>query len=211
MKLKYYLRGMGIGIILTAIVMGFALGGRKATLSDAEIIQRAKVLGMVEGNNGVLTQTQEGAASKDENDTSASDQTLDKEGSPVFEEVKQEVTGADNNVSEVEKKETERDSEASEIVEAGQQASNRTEEAYVAQERPADNASEKRSTTNTDTVSEGRVTQSIVSSDNGTTESSIEEAARESASEASTAQETVKPEEVAAAGEADTAEETAAE
>ena len=28
MKLKYYLRGMGIGILLAAIVMGFALGGR---------------------------------------------------------------------------------------------------------------------------------------------------------------------------------------
>ena len=46
MKLKYYLRGMGIGIILTAIVMGFALGGRKATLSNAQIIERAKALGI---------------------------------------------------------------------------------------------------------------------------------------------------------------------
>ena len=44
MKLKYYLRGMGIGIILTAIVMGFALGGRKATISDAEIIEMLKLI-----------------------------------------------------------------------------------------------------------------------------------------------------------------------
>ena len=58
MKLKYYLRGMGIGIILTAIVMGFALGGRKATISDAEIIERAKALGMVDPTSGVLPRLQ---------------------------------------------------------------------------------------------------------------------------------------------------------
>ena len=54
MKLKYYLRGMGIGVILTAIVMGFALGGRKTAISDAEIIERAKALGMVDSTSGVL-------------------------------------------------------------------------------------------------------------------------------------------------------------
>lgn len=53
MKLKYYLRGMGIGVILTAIIMGFALGARNAPVSDAEVIEKAKGLGMVEG--GVLS------------------------------------------------------------------------------------------------------------------------------------------------------------
>ena len=53
MKLKYYLRGIGIGVILTALIMGFALGGRKTTISDAEVIERAKKLGMVQG--GVLS------------------------------------------------------------------------------------------------------------------------------------------------------------
>ncbi|MCI8859639.1 MAG: hypothetical protein HFI71_08990 [Lachnospiraceae bacterium] len=48
MKLKYYLRGLGIGIICTAIIMGIALSGnKKETLTDAEIIERAKLLGMV--------------------------------------------------------------------------------------------------------------------------------------------------------------------
>lgn len=49
MKLKTYLRGLGIGIIVTTIVMAIALGGRKETLSDEEIVIRAKQLGMVEG------------------------------------------------------------------------------------------------------------------------------------------------------------------
>ncbi len=47
MKLKYYLRGLGIGIIVTALLMGFATKGGKE-LSDEEIKARAIELGMVE-------------------------------------------------------------------------------------------------------------------------------------------------------------------
>ncbi len=89
MKLKYYLRGMGIGIILTAIVMGFALGGRKATISDAEIIERAKALGMVDPTSGVLTQTTSGADTDEEN-TSTSSEALDQTGEEVSEEINPE-------------------------------------------------------------------------------------------------------------------------
>ena len=102
MKLKYYLRGMGIGIILTAIVMGFALGGRKATISDAEVIQRAKELGMIEAGTGVLTQyTGEAGTDNDKTDTSSSDTTLDQAGEEIPQEVDQTVTGTDKSVSEV--------------------------------------------------------------------------------------------------------------
>jgi hypothetical protein len=109
MKLKYYLRGMGIGIILTAIVMGFALGGRKAALSDAEIIQRAKLLGMVEGDTGPLLDTQNNDTEETKDDTSSPDQALDKEGKEISEKDQQEVPEADNGSSEVagEKKEGE--------------------------------------------------------------------------------------------------------
>ena len=48
MKLKYYLRGLGVGIICTAIIMGIALSGKeKEKLTDAEVIERARLLGMV--------------------------------------------------------------------------------------------------------------------------------------------------------------------
>ena len=47
MKLKYYLRGLGIGIAITALIMGISLGG-KESLSDAEIKEKALQLGMVE-------------------------------------------------------------------------------------------------------------------------------------------------------------------
>ena len=51
MNLKYYLRGLGLGIILTAVVMGIAANGRKETLTDAEIIIKAKELGMIDDSD----------------------------------------------------------------------------------------------------------------------------------------------------------------
>lgn len=55
MNLKYYLRGLGIGIVVTAVIMGAASGGKKDKMSDAEIKVRAAELGMVEAQTeGVL-------------------------------------------------------------------------------------------------------------------------------------------------------------
>lgn len=48
MNLKYYLRGLGVGIIVTALIMGITVGGKKETLSSEEIKERARALGMVE-------------------------------------------------------------------------------------------------------------------------------------------------------------------
>lgn len=47
MKLKYYLRGLGLGILVTAAL--FLAGDKpKQTLTEAEIIEKAKALGMIE-------------------------------------------------------------------------------------------------------------------------------------------------------------------
>ena len=81
MERKYYLRGLGIGIAVTAIIMGIALsGGDKMT--DSEIIARAKELGMVE-NTVLSNQSDEEQQSIDdinpdvqENDDSAGDDAL---------------------------------------------------------------------------------------------------------------------------------------
>lgn len=53
MNLKYYLRGLGIGIVVTALIMGIT-AGRKGSMSNAEIKERAKALGMVEENESTL-------------------------------------------------------------------------------------------------------------------------------------------------------------
>lgn len=47
MELKYYLRGLGLGIIVTAIIMAVVSPGSQK-MSDAEVIRRAKQLGMTE-------------------------------------------------------------------------------------------------------------------------------------------------------------------
>lgn len=62
MKLKYYLRGLGIGIMITTVILMIGFARNKNTLSDDEIIARAKQLGMVmpeEQENGTgVTDTQ---------------------------------------------------------------------------------------------------------------------------------------------------------
>ena len=54
MERKYYLRGLGIGIAVTAIIMGVVLPDKR-TMTNDEIIARAKELGLVE--NTVLSNT----------------------------------------------------------------------------------------------------------------------------------------------------------
>lgn len=45
--MKFYLRGLGIGILVTAVIMGIA-SSRKRQMTDEEIKARAKELGMME-------------------------------------------------------------------------------------------------------------------------------------------------------------------
>lgn len=53
MERRYYLRGLGLGILITAIIMGAAQRGGKE-MSDEEVRQRARELGMIE--NTVLSE-----------------------------------------------------------------------------------------------------------------------------------------------------------
>lgn len=82
MELKYYLRGLGIGIAVTAIIMGIALSGDKP-MTDEQIIARAKELGMVE--NTVLSDTEnketddDGAGNEDAADETAPDDGVENE------------------------------------------------------------------------------------------------------------------------------------
>ncbi len=64
MKLKYYLRGLGIGMLVTALV--FVLSGNAgAQMSDAEVKRRAAELGMEEKDKTVLEDIHEAAAGED--------------------------------------------------------------------------------------------------------------------------------------------------
>ena len=76
MRLKYYLRGLGIGIVVTAVIMGVSMGQQKATMTDEQIIARAKELGMEE-RKGVLAEIAEESLEQ-ENQTADTGETIEK-------------------------------------------------------------------------------------------------------------------------------------
>lgn len=82
MERKYYLRGLGIGIAVTAIIMGMIVP-RNKKMTDEEIIARAKELGMVE--NTVLSdledeKTEEDADEQDDIGQPEDIRTSDQDG-----------------------------------------------------------------------------------------------------------------------------------
>ncbi len=101
MNLKYYLRGLGLGIIITAVIMGFATGGKREALTNDEIIARAKALGMVE--NKVLTEyteevkNKEGEGASNKSDDSEAEAVKEQEALPVNETGKESEDAADLN------------------------------------------------------------------------------------------------------------------
>ena len=129
MKLKYYLRGLGIGILVTALIMG-ATGGKK--LTDEEIKAKAMQLGMVEGTStGVLSDLQADAIEgKDVEETvpqmeSAETTQQATEIAEVTVEATQESTEATKETVEATKESTET---TKETVEATKESTETTKE-----------------------------------------------------------------------------------
>ena len=108
MERKYYLRGLGLGIAVTAVIMGIALPDNK-TMTNDEIIARAKELGMVE--NTVLAdagreETDEENADdgntvgQDITDLLPQDETEDRQDGQVEQSgVQDDVTAADDGAN----------------------------------------------------------------------------------------------------------------
>lgn len=131
MKLSIYLRGLGIGIVVTALLMGLS-GGRRQTMTDAEIIARAELLGMVKKDNVLLatdsnkatdskTEDSEKDAVNSDNKTSDPDKeafnqgtekpnldskTEDVTSSPKADNTSIDLTGQKNQTSDVESENT---------------------------------------------------------------------------------------------------------
>ena len=101
MKLRYYLRGLGIGIVVTAIIMSLTRQPEK--LTDAQIKMRALELGMVE--ESVLADLQE----KEEMASSEEDNIQGE--IPAFEDIV-EVETEDANSEDENDSKTEESSEA---------------------------------------------------------------------------------------------------
>lgn len=104
MEKKYYFRGLGLGIIVTAVIMGVALsgGGTKEKMTDAEIIARAKELGMVE--NSTLLE----AAGEEENGQDEAEAAPVKKDDPVRKDISVAAEAAEKEEAELEKTEKEK-------------------------------------------------------------------------------------------------------
>ncbi|WP_167956847.1 endolytic transglycosylase MltG [Anaerosporobacter faecicola] len=101
-KLKYFIRGLGVGIVFTALIMSISLQNsrsrirRESTLSKEEIIEKAISYGMVEANQEDNTSTD-----LSENPTDDTSVTNSKEEIVV----QQDENTSDSEKSEDDKKE----------------------------------------------------------------------------------------------------------
>ncbi len=78
MKLKYYLRGAGIGVIIATLVFSIAYAFYKPTMSDEEIIKEATKLGMVSQTDEKDTATDKKSKSDTKEETGADKGTKTK-------------------------------------------------------------------------------------------------------------------------------------
>ena len=92
MKLKYYLRGLGIGIVVAVIITSISMGNRQP-MTDEEIKERATELGMIE--NSVLSDI----ANK-EDESVETDESIQNDESADDELAQDDEPIQDNEISE---------------------------------------------------------------------------------------------------------------
>ncbi len=168
MKIRYYLRGLGLGILVTAIF--FMVSGKNSQpMSDEMIKARAKELGMSESvvlselsteeetaeeNTTEITTNEEATTEQVEEETTVTEETVTEETvseEPVSEETEAEETSSEEAVSEDSTEET--------VVEVASQSSS-TQEAKPESETPENAASNTEPVTITVNRGEGSDTVS---------------------------------------------------
>lgn len=117
MKLKSYLRGLGLGMIVTTIILVIAFKARNHEMTDQEIISRAHELGMVETSlyaDGSTQEETDGAVNVPEETTAGEESGEGKtepesttEAVPPQETTTQETTAEEINETTAEQKQEE--------------------------------------------------------------------------------------------------------
>ena len=107
-----YLRGLGLGMIVTALVLSFGVKSENKTMTDAEVRARAKELGMVEESEKLKDAVSKEAVNGEEaaaevTDSANEDQTAEEVTEPN--EVKADGTDKSEEPVEVEKPEATKD------------------------------------------------------------------------------------------------------
>ena len=177
---RYYLRGIGIGIVLSALLMGIFTGAGKMT--DNEVKERAKELGMVEQQELVLadlkdTQETTPEESKIEESTQAVED-IAAQSSEVIEESTQteesvesteavdDTAATEESFEAVESTETVESTEAVESSETAE-SSEASEESKETESAESKTAEESKAAESTETVE-----STVASEESKTTESS---------------------------------------
>ena len=95
MKLKYYLRGLGIGMMVTALILGISFSHRQEqtaqAMTDDQIRERAAELGMVDSSELTLAALQNSAKQPAES-SSEDEKEIQTETSPVTTTEPEETT-----------------------------------------------------------------------------------------------------------------------
>lgn len=163
MNLKYYLRGLGIGIIVSVIIMFvISLQSDNNSMTDEEIIQRARELGMVEAsetlasiNTGVTANSDESKGSEELGETTDSESSADEAATveppenEFLDGVEQQLDEAEQQLEEIRNKdngtgEVSENTSAASDEEVKETASNsQAEEKKEESSKPEDNNSNK--------------------------------------------------------------------
>ena len=105
MKLKYYLRGLGIGMIVTALILGISFSHRQGQetqiLTDDQIRERAEQLGMVDSSELTLAALQNSVQQAQEN-TEKTEVSSEPETEETTTTSEPETTVAPENTTEPE-------------------------------------------------------------------------------------------------------------
>lgn len=100
MRLKYYLRGLGLGIIFAVIIMMIGFHDNKQSMSDTEIIEKAKTLGMVEAKNISGTVADEYNSEKTDSSAANSDASSQKTETEQDSQMKDSQTAQEDTQQE---------------------------------------------------------------------------------------------------------------
>ena len=158
-KIRFYIRGLGIGILVTALILiAVNLKNNKGQMTDAEIKERAAALGMVDGNSYSLTDAasamnaeKEDAAETGELETDELKEINPEEGTVSGEKTEEEA-GSETEAEETKTEETEAEEEVkseepapeeSKTEEESKPEETKTEEPASEETKPEEIASEE--------------------------------------------------------------------
>lgn len=161
MEKKYYFRGLGLGIVVTAVIMGIALSGsRQGQMTDEEIIARAKKLGMIE-DSSLLDASNSG---DEENEAEGTGEQEAAEQETVKPPVKLDVAVAEPKPEEAPEEPEETDVDSSAGAKPGTDTESSADAKPASDNKPEADTNEmtKQDDDTTETVSE--VTSSVAKS-----------------------------------------------